>query len=348
MKLIKTASGKQRIKISKSEWKAIGKEAGWGNEGLEDESPFGSFERMRYEDEKDRLEEQAPPLSEEGLQKFVGLVSRLSPENLAMDGAAMRRLRLKRIQSEWKALEAEYKVSLTEEDVWKLFDEQRNKQASSNSKLTKIALDTNKVWTLTPPGKNTPVRIKWEEVEEIFDPVDTDTVEAYIVGYDEEGNRWGISAIYHPGLEEIGSLDEDTLALLERKDIGTPQAKPLDSPHTVALRDNYIGKLSYVEAATVAEIFYDHPRYDIGSAYEMIWDILNKNDLDLDRDGHTTLAQEHIDKVEHIKNSEFYSSLFKALIGHRFSDIHRYLENAQEEWKSNREYEPEHRNEGRW
>ena len=29
MKLIKTASGKQHIKISKSEWGKIGKEAGW-------------------------------------------------------------------------------------------------------------------------------------------------------------------------------------------------------------------------------------------------------------------------------------------------------------------------------
>jgi len=29
MKLVKTASGKQTIKISKSEWKAIGKKAGW-------------------------------------------------------------------------------------------------------------------------------------------------------------------------------------------------------------------------------------------------------------------------------------------------------------------------------
>ena len=29
MKIIKTASGKKRIKISKKEWKAIGKKAGW-------------------------------------------------------------------------------------------------------------------------------------------------------------------------------------------------------------------------------------------------------------------------------------------------------------------------------
>ena len=29
MKIIKTASGKQTIKISKSEWESIGKTAGW-------------------------------------------------------------------------------------------------------------------------------------------------------------------------------------------------------------------------------------------------------------------------------------------------------------------------------
>ena len=32
MKIIKTASGKQQIKISKSEWENIGKKAGWGLE----------------------------------------------------------------------------------------------------------------------------------------------------------------------------------------------------------------------------------------------------------------------------------------------------------------------------
>jgi len=29
MKIVKTASGKQTIKMSKNEWKAIGKKAGW-------------------------------------------------------------------------------------------------------------------------------------------------------------------------------------------------------------------------------------------------------------------------------------------------------------------------------
>ena len=32
MKLVKTASGKQTIKMSKSEWEALGKQAGWMNE----------------------------------------------------------------------------------------------------------------------------------------------------------------------------------------------------------------------------------------------------------------------------------------------------------------------------
>ena len=36
MKIIKTASGKKRIKISKSEWKSIGKQAGWMQEEMED------------------------------------------------------------------------------------------------------------------------------------------------------------------------------------------------------------------------------------------------------------------------------------------------------------------------
>jgi len=32
MKIITTASGKQQIKISKSEWEAIGRKAGWDND----------------------------------------------------------------------------------------------------------------------------------------------------------------------------------------------------------------------------------------------------------------------------------------------------------------------------
>ena len=43
MKVIKTASGKNRIKMSKSEWTSIGKKAGWlkkANEGEEGEELF--------------------------------------------------------------------------------------------------------------------------------------------------------------------------------------------------------------------------------------------------------------------------------------------------------------------
>jgi hypothetical protein len=40
MKLVKTASGKQTIKMSRSEWKSIGKKAGW-----EPSEDFGAFHR---------------------------------------------------------------------------------------------------------------------------------------------------------------------------------------------------------------------------------------------------------------------------------------------------------------
>jgi len=35
MKILKTASGKQKLKISKKEWESIGKKAGWMKEAVE-------------------------------------------------------------------------------------------------------------------------------------------------------------------------------------------------------------------------------------------------------------------------------------------------------------------------
>jgi hypothetical protein len=44
MKLVKTASGKKTIKMSKKEWQAIGKKAGWMRIAYEPWKPFGIFE----------------------------------------------------------------------------------------------------------------------------------------------------------------------------------------------------------------------------------------------------------------------------------------------------------------
>jgi len=41
MKLIKTASGKQKIKISKREWQSIGKKAGWMKKAFRDQMELG-------------------------------------------------------------------------------------------------------------------------------------------------------------------------------------------------------------------------------------------------------------------------------------------------------------------
>lgn len=62
-------------------------------------------------------------ISKEGLEEFVGLACRLSPENLSCDGEASRawiNQKLRAIRKEWKALEKEHGVSLTEGQVWDL------------------------------------------------------------------------------------------------------------------------------------------------------------------------------------------------------------------------------------
>ena len=60
MKIIKTASGKQQIKISKSEWTSIGKKAGWGEGGKISDMSTRDVERG-YENfvnrEIDRMDE---------------------------------------------------------------------------------------------------------------------------------------------------------------------------------------------------------------------------------------------------------------------------------------------------
>jgi hypothetical protein len=63
-------------------------------------------------------------ISAEGLEEFVGLASRLSPENLSCDGEASRSYinqKLREIRKEWKALEKKYGVRLTEDEVWAMY-----------------------------------------------------------------------------------------------------------------------------------------------------------------------------------------------------------------------------------
>lgn len=67
MKLVKTASGKQQIKISKSEWEGIGKTAGWmkiSSSLLEDipselESRFGGHSSFNGDDFKWEVQNEA-------------------------------------------------------------------------------------------------------------------------------------------------------------------------------------------------------------------------------------------------------------------------------------------------
>jgi len=49
MKLVKTASGKQTIKISKAEWKAIGKKAGWMKAAYEELPGYDRWLQAPYQ-----------------------------------------------------------------------------------------------------------------------------------------------------------------------------------------------------------------------------------------------------------------------------------------------------------
>jgi len=57
MKIIKTASGKNKIKISKSEWQSIGKKAGWMRVAFE---PSLTWEQMQDKIEKKKERMSAP------------------------------------------------------------------------------------------------------------------------------------------------------------------------------------------------------------------------------------------------------------------------------------------------
>jgi len=46
MKLVKTASGKQTVKMSKSEWEEMGRKAGWIKVAIEGETPEQAAERI--------------------------------------------------------------------------------------------------------------------------------------------------------------------------------------------------------------------------------------------------------------------------------------------------------------
>ena len=59
MKIIKTASGKKQIKISKSEWQSIGRTAGWGA-GSELKDSYGSIPQHMLESLNMYVEEGVP------------------------------------------------------------------------------------------------------------------------------------------------------------------------------------------------------------------------------------------------------------------------------------------------
>jgi len=57
-------------------------------------------------------------------QKFLTLCSQLSPENLTCDGelsASQVRVRVARINKEWKSLEAQLGRKVTEDEIWGIY-----------------------------------------------------------------------------------------------------------------------------------------------------------------------------------------------------------------------------------
>jgi len=75
MKIIKTASGKKTIKISKSEWQSIGKKAGWTTAAFSRENYPISW---KMEVAIDNLHGYAPKTDEDGKQNFDFLLKQLS------------------------------------------------------------------------------------------------------------------------------------------------------------------------------------------------------------------------------------------------------------------------------
>jgi len=105
-------------------------------------------------------------------------------------------------------------------------------------------------------------------------------------------------------------------------------------------------KAGWMKTASITDVFDKYPRMDIGSAYSMLWDIINNNSIETDFYRWGSLTQEQIDKVPYIATSDFYRPLFSDLIGYDIKLIHNALEEERNNYRSNREYEPEHRHLG--
>jgi transcription antitermination factor NusG len=87
MKLIKTASGKQTIKLSKKEWESIGKTAGWIDETPENRIKILKEKESRLKKEIMDLEERAKQLEVGDKVEFTDTMFRGFPATLlAIDG----------------------------------------------------------------------------------------------------------------------------------------------------------------------------------------------------------------------------------------------------------------------
>lgn len=63
------------------------------------------------------------------MNALVNLASRLSPENLTCDGELSKRqvqIRLRQIKAEWKDLEKQLGRSITEDEVWRWYMQNRH------------------------------------------------------------------------------------------------------------------------------------------------------------------------------------------------------------------------------
>jgi len=63
-------------------------------------------------------------MTDELFEQFMGLASRLSPENLHCDGEISRaqaNRRYREIMKEWKALEVKLGYKTTEDEVWAIY-----------------------------------------------------------------------------------------------------------------------------------------------------------------------------------------------------------------------------------
>lgn len=81
------------------------------------------------------------------MENFVDLACALSPENLWCDGEASGEeveQKLKSINEGWKKLETEIGHKVTEDDVWKWADEQREQFRSEQNQKTSDSKTTTK------------------------------------------------------------------------------------------------------------------------------------------------------------------------------------------------------------